>query len=282
MTMRKIFSEIKEGSMKKFEKKRLELEVVVREARKRLEDRRLELWNAEKALSFTVGVSESGGWIERRSARRAQEGFDAAKVAMDAASNELAEAEEALENHMAAAEETEKKDFKGWAVKATAEAARLSALLRNQQSEMLATARALVALHVVAERTAPRRIKMRRAVGKFVKVEPCDPKFRELYPAADPPGSFSIELFRAHRGEREGKWRILPGQDLDPGEVEIQWSKVGIPAELAAVDALELGYLYRPNGTAGKLKEEKLNAYSIEHIFLEEKDLQAAMAVGEG
>jgi hypothetical protein len=268
----------KETEMKKAEKTRKALEEAVREARTTAEARRVELWNAEKTLSLTAGTVESGvGWIERRSARRAQETFETARTALDQANHELEAAEVALEGFMADQEQVEKADFKDWVVVAKAEAERLTGLLRKQQAEALATARALVALHVVGEKKAPRRV-LSRTCKRFLRVELTDPSLRALYPNEDHP-VLRIEVFRAQKGERAGRWKILPGQDCDPGEVEIMWGRVGLPDEITSIHDLNLGYLFRANGTGGKLKGEKLNAYNVEHFLIDEKDLQAAAAL---
>ena len=53
------------------EKERGRLETAVREAREALKARRRELCDAEKALALPGRDADSGGWIERRSARQA-------------------------------------------------------------------------------------------------------------------------------------------------------------------------------------------------------------------
>jgi hypothetical protein len=108
-----------------------------------------------------------------------------------------------------------------------------------------------------------------------------DPAIVGLYPNADPPGSFHVEVYRAVKGERQGKWRIVAGQDVDPGPTEIMWGRTGVPAGIEAIRDVNLGYLFKPNGNSGKMKNEKLDAYNIEHFLIDEKDLQAAAAVAE-
>ena len=261
--------------MKKATKKELEAAVV--EARAALEARRAELWQADVAAA-KAGGDES--WMSKRSERRAQAVVETAKAETEAASVRLAEAETALEEHMAAQEMNAKSGFKAWTVAAKAEAARLTDTLKRQQAEMLETGRRLASLYVVGRKKAPRRILSRRS-SLFLRVEVLDPAIRALYETADPPWTFRVEFFRAVRGEREGRWKILPGQSLDHGTVEIMWGDTGLPDELQAVEDIDLGYLYRANGSSGKLKNEKLNLHSIEHFLLSAEDLQAAENVAE-
>lgn len=259
----------------------MKLEEAVRKSRKELEVRRAELWDAETAASLTAGVSGSGGgWTDKRAALAAKEAVDAAKAAMEEASRKFEDAENALIEEMAEAEAIVKKDFRAWIIKATEEEARLTGLLQKQQAAAVATASRLVALRIVAEKMAPRRIKSRSS-KKFLKVVAIDPAIKNLYPNTDPPGSLHVETFRAVRGERQGKWKIIPGQDCDPGQVEVVWGTEAIPASFEAISDINLGYFHKANGNAGKLKGEKLTARNLEYLLIDEKDLQAAAAVAE-
>lgn len=260
--------------------KRLKLEEAVRESRKVLEARRAELWSAEKAASLAVGAVEAGGgWTAKRNVQAAKKAVDAAAAAMAEATREHEEAEASLIDFMGHEEDSRKGDFATWTARAKVEVARRTGNVQRLQKELLAEVRALTALHVVAREKAPRKVVSRRS-SHFVVVEALDPAIKNLYPDADPVGSFRVEFFHAVRGERAGRWRILPGQSLDPGTVEVIWGDTGLGPELESIADLNVGYLFKPNGFGGNLKNEKLDTQNVGR-FLEEEDLKRAALAAE-
>ena len=96
------------------------------------------------------------------------------------------------------------------------------------------------------------------------------------------PGSVFLhfEFFKARDGEKKGKWKIVPGQDLRPGKVERIEEDGPLPAEIESIRDIELGRLTTVNGRARTEQEKaELDFNFIERLVTEEELRQAARAI---
>jgi chromosome segregation ATPase len=92
-----------------------------------------------------------------------------------------------------------------------------------------------------------------------------------------------FEFFKARDGEKRGKWKIVPGQDMNPGKVERIYEDGALPGELAAIMDIELGRLTRLNGRAATdLEKTELDFNFLLHSITDEEMREAVQIIEEG
>jgi hypothetical protein len=244
----------------------------------------LEEAHAAAERRLTLAGIEGAEWGSRRAWKEAERTLHDLGEKVLAAKKALTERQAVL-----APMEDEIADLKTRIIEPKIEAARKRAVafaekFRKKHRELAEAARQGTALLKGVEEIVPRRVVLRRAINRYLVVEPLDPKLRGLYvgPRAIrglPEGCFSIEVFRAFKGEKEGRWKILPGQDahLKPSEIETQYGDPELPPELSALRDLDLGRLL-PSPNGGKpdpLDGAELNFSVIERLLTEEEIARA-------
>jgi ribosome-binding protein aMBF1 (putative translation factor) len=228
------------------------------DAKKTVDRIKRELIAAEKNLGIATAASASGGWSERREAKRWAGIVESVKERLEAARERVKETEGKIEPI-----EDVIMGIQIGRVGPEIQAARkmaveLKALLRQQQEAALETAKRLAALLAAVVAKTPKRLVSMRS-EKYLKVEIRDPVISSYHGGEDPeqakaqgrepkPVFFSVEYFKAVAGERRGKWKIVPGQDMDPGKVEKEYCAGDLPAELEDIKTLDLRRLTTLNG----------------------------------
>lgn len=266
------------------------LQTVLSSARKAIGGHERELAIAEGNLSVATATAAGGGWLDQREQRKCERVVADVRAKLDAVRAQAKEAEAALDPI-----EDQILELKIGAVKpeilaARKKAAELKALLRQQQEAALATARACAALYRAAAAKVPRRLVSMRSV-KFLQVEITDPaKVAMLTGGMDEAGKaratsafIYFEFFKARDGEKRGQWRIVPGQDMNPGKIERIYSDGPMPDELESIRDLELGRLARVNGKPPTDLEKTDLDFNFVAGLVTEEELQNAMrSIEEG
>lgn len=285
---------------KRFSEKQREKEAAesaLSAARSGLKAAKRELSQAREHLARheAAGASEASSWSVRREWR-------AAKEVVAAAEGKLAVAREALSRAQDSADRVrdEAAHIQGELAGPRLEALRTQVAeeleaLRADQATLREGHRRLVALNLAAKAAAPKRLVWRRAVDRFLLVAPRDPEQREAMGRSQqiprvPPGFFHLEYFRAmSQSGPGGKFELLDGQDLTlPTEVEEQWNDGVLPAEIEAIERINLGFVVPPlnggppsapagRGKKGKAAVEKPVELNFETVAAE---VEAAMREG--
>lgn len=268
-----------ETRLKRSEPRKEEAEVTLLAARAEMEKAAEEFREAESRLAASEAAATAGGWIERRGLKKWQEAVAALQERLSVTTREFEAKKidvERLRDEVGALRGELSQPFAESARKRVIE---LGARVKQQQAALADTARELAALYqVVVERT-PRRIVSQRVPDRFWRVH-C-PTMAGLYPDSEPPGVISIEPIRAMRGEREGKWTIVSGQDLSirAEDIETSWGDSPLPPEVEAIrDRLDLGVAFSLNGE----KKREL-AFTDIAATVTPEDIDAAMkSISEG
>lgn len=266
------------------------LQTVLSSARKSIGAHERELVTAEGNLAVATATAAGGGWLDQREQRKCERAVADVKAKLDTARAQAKEAEAALDPI-----EDQLLELRIGAVEpeiraARKKAAELKALLRQQQEAVLATARQAVALYRAAAAKVPRRLVSMRS-EKFLQVEITDPALVALLTGGmDEAGKARAtsafihkEFFMARAGEKRGRWRIVPGQDMNPGKIERIFSDGPMPDEIESIRDLELGRLARVNGKPPtELEKTDLDFNFIGGMVTEEELRQAAQAIEGG
>lgn len=294
----------KETEMKKMEKtgsmgreklaaleaEQTRLQTVLSATRKAIGAHERELVTAEGNQAAAAAIAAGGGWLDRREQRQAERAVADVRAKLDAARAQAKETEAALDPLEDLIIELKIGAVEPEVRAARKKAAELKALLRQQQEAVLATARQAVALYRAAAAKVPRRLVSMRS-EKFLQVEITDPALVALLTGGmDEAGKARAtsafihkEFFMARAGEKRGRWRIVPGQDMNPGKIERIFSDGPMPDEIENIRDLELGRLCRVNGRAAtELEKEDLDFNSIGGMVTEEELRQAAQAIEGG
>jgi hypothetical protein len=92
-----------------------------------------------------------------------------------------------------------------------------------------------------------------------------------------------FEFFKARDGEKKGKWKIVPGQDMAPGRIERVYENGPLPEEIAAIKDIELGRLTKLNGRAASdLEKVELSFPFIEGMVTKDELQNAMRSIEEG
>jgi hypothetical protein len=265
--------------LKKAEIRREEAEIVLLAARQEMEKGNLELSEAEGRLTVAEAAATAGGWIERRKMGGWRETVEALRGRLSAAEKAFAEKEidvERLRDEVSALRfELAQPFIEAVRKQVVDHGTRLQAHMAAAEKE----AKGLAALYQLVVEQSPRRIVSQRVPDRFWRVH-C-PAMEGLYPDTKPPGAFSMEPIKAMAGERAGKWKIIPGQDLGilPEDIETAWGDAPLPAEVEAIrDRLDLGVAFSLNG--GKKRE--LSFAAIAAAVTPEDVERASKSIEEG
>jgi chromosome segregation ATPase len=249
-----------------------------------------EMVTAEGNLSVATATAADGGWVDRRELRKAERAVSDVRAKLDTARAQAKEVEGGLDPI-----EEQILELRIGAVApeiraARKKAAELKTLLRQQQEAVLATARQAVALYQAAAAKVPRRLVSMRS-EKFLQVEITNPAFVAMMTGGeDETGKaratsafIHFEFFKARDGEKRGRWKIVPGQSMDPGKIERIFQDGPMPDEIESIRDLELGRLARVNGKPPTdLEKTDLDFDFLERMVTEEELQKAMQSIEEG
>jgi hypothetical protein len=274
------------------EAERERLQTVHSAARKDIARYEREMVTAEGNLAVATATAAGGGWLDQREQRKCERAVADVRAKLDTARAQAKEAEAALDPI-----EDQILELRIGAVEpeiraARKKAAQLKALLREQQEAVLATARLAIALYRAAAAKVPRRLVSMRS-DRSLKCEITDPaSVARMTGGTDVAGRerveatsafLYVEFFRARQGEKRGKWRIVPGQDMNPGKIERIYSDGPMPDEIESIRDIELGRLARVNGKPPTDLEKTDLDFNFIGGMVTEEELQKAMrSIEEG
>lgn len=279
------------GKLAALEAERLTLQTAERAARKAIARHERELVTAEGNLAVATATAASGSWLDRRELRKAEAAVADVRGRLDEARAQAKEAEAALDPIEDSIIELQVGAVGPEIRAARKKAAELKALLREQQEAALATARQMAAIYKAAAAKIPRRLVSMRS-EKFLKCEITDPAICELYRGTSSLGDYlnpglprvpesvflHFEFFKARDGEKKGKWKIVPGQDMSPGKIERIWEDGPMPEEIESLRDLELGRLCKVNGKAPTDLEKRDLDFPVIAGMVTDEELRAAQS----